>query len=220
MISSQLALHVLRHPLISLAQGRIVEVNITVCRACAPMPEQESGDMQAFPIHDRVRGVRVYRTDTRESSSSCPRRTPPVPSSPIHDRHVPEHGIRIDRYTTDIRAQCAVSQDFWSICCYCTSVRTSFPHGGCATVERFAKGSSRCRRRIALFPTPLTGRDEPYFEITSTTVRLRRKIAIANKITAVLRRFFSSTVYMQASARSSVPSAPWAGALTAHIERK
>ena len=55
-------------------QGRVVEMNVAVGCAGAPVSEQASRDVQAFPIHDRVGSVRVtqvmeprVRHDSRHS---------------------------------------------------------------------------------------------------------------------------------------------------------
>ena len=45
----QLPLNRHRHPLGGLAQGRIVEMDVTVRRGRPPMPEQASGNMQGSP---------------------------------------------------------------------------------------------------------------------------------------------------------------------------
>ena len=48
-----------RYPLSSLAQRRVVEMRVAVRRGAPPVTKQASGDMQAFAVHNRVRGVRM-----------------------------------------------------------------------------------------------------------------------------------------------------------------
>ncbi len=52
-------LHRQLHALGGLAQGRIVERDVSVSHGRPPVPEQASGHMQAFAVHDRVGSVRV-----------------------------------------------------------------------------------------------------------------------------------------------------------------
>lgn len=49
-----------------MAQGRVVEMDVAVGGRRPPMPEQASRDMQAFPVHHRVRGVRMSITPIPE----------------------------------------------------------------------------------------------------------------------------------------------------------
>ena len=43
----------------SLPERCIIEMDVAVSRASAPVSEQTSRDMQALAVHDRVRGVRM-----------------------------------------------------------------------------------------------------------------------------------------------------------------
>ena len=64
-----------------MAQGHVVEVNVTVGRRGPPMSEQASRNMQAFTAHDRVRGVRmakVMQPCVRHDPSSVARRVPEI----------------------------------------------------------------------------------------------------------------------------------------------
>ena len=48
-----------RHALGGPTQGSVVEMHVAVGGRGAPMSEQAPGDMQAFAVLDRVRGVAV-----------------------------------------------------------------------------------------------------------------------------------------------------------------
>ena len=47
-----------RDALGSFTQRGVVKMDVAVRRASPPVTEQAPRDMQAFPVHDRVRGVR------------------------------------------------------------------------------------------------------------------------------------------------------------------
>ena len=67
------------HPLGGLAQGRVIEMDVTVGRACGPVSEQASCDMQALAVHDRVRSVRasqVVQPRVRHDPGRIPRLEP------------------------------------------------------------------------------------------------------------------------------------------------
>ena len=68
-----------RYPFSSLGQCGIVEVNVPIGRTGPTVPKQASRDMQAFAVHDRVRGVRmaqVMQPRIRYDSGHVARRDP------------------------------------------------------------------------------------------------------------------------------------------------
>ena len=81
-----------RDPLRSVAQRRVIEMNITVGRACAPVAKQPPRDMQAFAVHDRVGGVRmpqVMKPRVRHDSGRVARLDPEPPQVIRTQRPIP-----------------------------------------------------------------------------------------------------------------------------------
>ena len=72
-----------RYPLGSLAQGRLVEMDVAVRCICSPMTKQASRDLQAFTVHNRARGACVSQVVEPRIRHDAGRIARPGPERPM-----------------------------------------------------------------------------------------------------------------------------------------